>query len=261
MRRILLLIFLIFLLISCSSLELVPKALASETQKVVEQVERDSDAVFYEIQHNIDLVNDLKAKVETAKIRGESLSLDEVIKDIQTVSQSYDKLSNDHEGIQRSLLKKIARIEELQDKVDEEINALRERRIDYTEQFRAVNDPNPDNVRTRQKSLEQAIKYVDSQITLWENFNAIEADIALEMVNVEKTIDSFLSVIDSSAILFREGLNLLVLQRDINNALSLFTQDLPRMEQLTKDMEKSWANLDYLVENLTSMSIAPIRAR
>ena len=53
----------------------------------------------------------------------------------------------------------------------------------------------------------------------------------------------------------REGLNLLKLQRDINDALSLFTQDLPRMEQLSRDMEQSWSHLDTLVNTLTSMSI------
>ncbi|NLE09369.1 MAG: hypothetical protein GX631_08975 [Dehalococcoidales bacterium] len=47
----------------------------------------------------------------------------------------------------------------------------------------------------------------------------------------------------------------MVLQRDINDALSLFTQDLPRMEQLTRDMEQSWSHLDMLVNTLTSMSI------
>jgi len=73
---------------------------------------------------------------------------------------------------------------------------------------------------------------------------------------VQKVTNSFLSVIDSSAILFREGLNLLVLQRDINEALSLFTRDLPKMEQLTTDMQKSWVHLDSLVENLTSVSVS-----
>ena len=73
---------------------------------------------------------------------------------------------------------------------------------------------------------------------------------------VQRRVDSFLSIIESSAILFREGLNLLKLQRDIDDALSLFTQDMPRMEQLSRDMEQSWSHLDMLVNTLTSMSIS-----
>lgn len=93
------------------------------------------------------------------------------------------------------------------------------------------------------------------QLQLWSEFYSTEKQIRDETVVVQLRIDSFLSVIESSAILFREGLNLLKLQRDINDALSLFTQDLPRMEQLSRDMEQSWSHLDMLVNTLTSMSI------
>jgi len=250
------LLLLVLPAISCSSVSnLVPKALAAETQKTVQQVEADTDDVFAEIQHNIDLVTALKAKVSDAKVQGQPLSLDVVIKDIRVVSKSYNKLSGQHDSIRRGLLRKIANIEDMQTRVDTEIETLNQRRADYSEQLRAVSDQNPDIVRTRQESLTQAIRYVEAQVFLWTEFNAIEADIIAEMGNVQKSIDSFLSVIDSSAILFREGLNLLVLQRDINEAMSLFTRDLPRMEQLTRDMEKSWANLDYLINTLTSISV------
>jgi hypothetical protein len=232
----------------------VPKALAAETQDTVKQVEINTNDVFAEIQSNIALVNNLKDKVEQAKINGQPLSLDDVIKDIQKVSDSYNKLSNQHGDINKNLLQKISDVENLQGRVDDEISTLKQRRANYVTQLNAVKDPNPDIVRTRQESLTQAIKYVDGQIQLWTDFNGVEADIIAQMSTVQATIDSFLSVIDSSAILFKEGLNLLELQRDINNALSLFTQDLPKMEQLTTDMEKSWASLDYLVNTLTTIS-------
>jgi len=235
---------------------LVPKALASDTQGIVEEVQADSDDVFSEIQKNIDLVTSLKFKVEQAKIDGQPISLDETIKDLQTVTHSYEKLSGQHESIRKGLLRKISNIEDMQNRVDEEITILKERRTDYFNQLRAISDPNPDIVESRRTALTQAIEYIDMQIQLWEAFNDIEDDIVSELDNVQKVTNSFLSVIDSSAILFREGLSLLVLQRDINEALSLFTRDLPRMEQLTTDMQKSWANLDYLVENLTSVSVS-----
>jgi len=233
---------------------LTPKVLASKTQDTVEQVEADSNDVFAKIQKNIDMVTDLKTKVQEARINGQLISLNDVIKDLQSVTESYEKLSGQHDGIRQGLLKKIANVESMQAKVDEEIATLKQKRADYIKQLQSVSDPNPDIAKTRKESLTQAIKYVDAQIALWSDFNAIEANIVSEMDNVQNTIDRFLNVIDSSAILFREGLNLLVLQRDINDALSLFTQDLPRMEQLANDMEKSWANLDYLIETLTSVS-------
>ena len=93
------------------------------------------------------------------------------------------------------------------------------------------------------------------QLQLWNEFHKTEQSIRAETLVVQQRIDSFLSVIESSAILFREGLNLLKLQRDINDALSLFTQDMPKMEQLMRDMEQSWGHLDTLVNTLTSMSI------
>jgi predicted nucleic acid-binding Zn-ribbon protein len=233
---------------------LVPKALASDTQEVISQVEADSNDVFTEIQNNIDLVSVLRTKVETAKIEGTPLSLDDVIKDIRKVSTSYDKFSGQHEAIRKGLLKKIATIEDMQEEVDAEIDTLKQRRADYVVQLRQVNDPNPDIIKTRQESLTQAIRYLDAQIQLWTEFNAIEADIVAEINGVQQQIDSFLSIIDSSALLFREGLNLLQLQKNINDALSLFTQDLPRIEQLSEDMKESWSNLDYLINSLTSIS-------
>lgn len=248
-------LLLIIPLSSCTSIsDLVPKALASETQDIVEKVETNTDDVFAEIQTNIDMVKDLRLNVEQANINNQSIPLDDIIKDLKKVSNSYNKLSSQHDNIKKGLLRKISDIENLQGKVDDEISILKQRRADYITQLQSVKDPNPDIVRTRQESLAQAIKYVDGQIELWTDFNGVEADIISQMDTVQKTIDSFLSVIDSSAILFKEGLNLLELQRDINNALSLFTQDLPKMEQLTTDMEKSWANLDYLVNTLTSIS-------
>lgn len=125
----------------------------------------------------------------------------------------------------------------------------------YSATLKTYNDPNPEIVRTRKAALTQATKYIDMQLQLWSEFSNTENQIKNETAVVQQRIDSFLSVIESSAILFREGLNLLKLQRDINNALSLFTQDLPQMEQLSRDMEQSWSHLDMLVNTLTSMSI------
>jgi hypothetical protein len=136
-----------------------------------------------------------------------------------------------------------------------EMTRLNTQRNEYTTALKTFNDPNPEIVRTRTAALKQAIEYVDMQSQLWNAFLGTEQQIKVETIVVQRRIDSFLSVIESSAFLFREGLNLLKLQRDINDALSLFTHDLPMMEQLSADMEQSWCHLDQLVNTLTSMSL------
>jgi len=142
----------------------------------------------------------------------------------------------------------------MEQQVSGAITNLQTRRADYTKRLLSVQDPNPQIVRTRTEAFQQAIKYIDQQILLWQNFLAIENDIANQMNVINASLSSFLSVIDSSAILYREALNLLTLQKNLNDALSLFTQDLPEINTLTTQMEKSWSNLDFLVTSLVNVS-------
>jgi hypothetical protein len=141
----------------------------------------------------------------------------------------------------------------MQKQVETAVKELNKRKVEYSKQLASLNNSNPEIMRTRKKALTQSINYVDMQIILWNQFYTIENEISGEMSNIQERIDSFLSMIESSAILFREGLNLIKLQRDINEALALFNNDIPKMEQLTKDMEASWDNLDYLVDTLISI--------
>lgn len=241
------------LLTSCKT-DMLPQALAAETTNTVQQVKIESADVFTEIQHNIDLVAELKEKAQQAQIDGKPVSLSSITNDIERIANSYEALASQKESIKKQLLQKITKMENMRTTVDAEIRILKDRRIDYTKQLRLVSDPNPEIYRTRQKALSQAIDYVDQQIGLWTRFNEIEDGIIIEMSDIQKSIDSFLSMIESSAILFRESWHLLVLARDITNALSLFTEDLPHIQQLTQDMEKSWSTLDALVMNLASIS-------
>lgn len=245
----------LLLLTGCSEAKAMPQDLATATQKIVSQVKEQDNSVFEEIQRNIDMVSELKADIETSKESNKQKLLNNVVKELEKVTISYEDLAGRREEIRKTLLKKITALEELQKKVQKETARLNELKNTYSNTLRTFNDPDPEIVRTRKAALTQAIKYIDMQLQLWSEFYRTEQQIRLETVVVQKRIDSLLSVIESSAILFREGLNLLKLQRDINDALSLFTQDLPRMEQLSRDMEQSWSHLDILVNTLTSMSI------
>jgi chromosome segregation ATPase len=243
------------LITGCSEAQAMPQDLATATQKIVNEVKDQDNSVFEEIQKNIDMVNRLKSDIETSRESNKQKLLNNVVNELEKVTISYEDLSGRREEIRKSLLKKITALEELQEKVQKETARLNELRNSYSNTLRTFNDPDPEIVRTRKAALTQAIKYIDMQLQLWSEFYSTEKEIRDETVVVQQRIDSFLSVIESSAILFREGLNLLKLQRDINDALSLFTQDLPRMEQLSRDMEQSWSHLDTLVNTLTSMSI------
>ena len=244
-----------FLITGCHEAKAMPQDLATTTQKIVNGVREQNDSVFEEIQQNVDMVKRLKSEIETSEEPDAQKLLNSVINELETVTMSYENLSARRGEIRRNLLAKITSLEDLQEKIQRETNRLDERRNTYSNTLRTVNDPDPEIVRTRKEALTQAIKYVDMQLQLWNEFSSIEKQIRDETVVVQQRIDSFLSVIESSAILFREGLNLLKLQRDINDAISLFAQDLPRMEQLSKDMEQSWSHLDTLVNTLTSMSV------
>lgn len=245
----------LLLVTGCSGAQAMPQDLATATQNIVNEVKEQDNYVFEEIQQNIDMVNRLKSDIETTDEANKQKLLNNVIDELEKVTISYENLSERREVVRRSLLAKVTALEELQERVQTEITRLNERRNTYSTMLRTFNDPDPEIVRTRRAALTQAIEYIDMQLQLWNEFYSTEQQIRAETVVVQQRIDSFLSVIESSAILFREGLNLLKLQRDINDALSLFTQDLPRMEQLSRDMEQSWSHLDTLVSTLTSMTI------
>jgi len=239
----------------CSEVKAAPQELATATQKIVNEVKEQDNSVFEEIQKNIDMVNELKSDIENSKESDKQKLLNNVVNDLEKVTESYEDLSGKREEIRKTLLRKIEAIEDLQGRVQKETARLNELRNDYSTTLKTFNDPDPEIVRTRKAALTQTIQYVDMQLQLWSEFYSTEKQIRSETAVVQQRIDSFLSVIESSAMLFREGLNLLKLQRDINDALSLFTQDLPKMEQLSRDMEQSWSHLDTLVNTLTSMSI------
>lgn len=248
------------MMMGCSSVaQAMPQNLADSTQKIVNEVKGQSTGIFNEIQDNINTVQKLKENIQNSSTTGTSTDkqnqLNAVVNELEKVTISYENLSKQKDTIRKTLLGKVSALQDLQSKIASESSRLTNLRTIYSQQLTIISDPNPEIVRTRKLALTQAIKYIDMQLQLWQNFYTTETDIKQQTLIVQQKIDSFLSMIDSSAILFREGLNLLKLQRDINDALSLFTTDMPQMIQLSKDMETSWSNLDILVNTLTNMSI------
>jgi chromosome segregation ATPase len=238
--------------------ELAPKALAEGTQVTINQVKTESSDVYSKIQKNIDMVSELKSKLEAAKAKGETLPLSDVIKDIEVVTKSYESLASQRDDIKKSILTKSSKVTDMIKQVNSEIDRLNARKATYSTKMKDISG-SAEIVTTRNKALQKSMSYIDKQIELWRQFNSIEADINAQLSTVQQQLDAFLSVIDSSAIVFREGLNLLQLQQNINDALSIFTVDLPKITQLSAGMESSWDNLDFLVNNLTSLSVITVK--
>lgn len=246
------------LLTSCDT-DLTPKILAATSSAIAEDVKTDSTDVFDEIQHNIDLVSQLKTRVQNDRINGKEPSLKEAIQDIQVVANSYNKLAEQRDDIRQTMLNKVAHLERMRDTVDAEIDILQERKNGYLEQIRTLDTTNPEIYRTRQKALSQAVSYVDKEIALWERFNEIQSGIIVETTDISNKIDLFLSMIESSSLLFNEALELLQLQADIEDAIKLFSSDLPKLEELTKSMEQSWDELDSLIGAMTGVAQLEVR--
>lgn len=242
------------LVTSCSTFS--PTKIVAATEETVNNAENYSNDIFKEIQHNLDLVTNLKAQLLKPQKDGKPLSLNDAIKDIESVTQSYESLSKRHAEIIKTFANKTQTIKDMLKSVDAQINYLNNRINNYNYQLINVSKTtsDPEIIRTRTKALNQAVSYVESQIKLWRQFANLEQDINNEMDNIQVQLNDFLSMIDSSAIVFREGLNLMKLQRDINSALSLFTVDLPEIQRLTQQMENSWNDLDFLVNSLTTLS-------
>ena len=180
------------LITSCSEAQAMPQDLATATQKIVDEVKKQDNSVFEEIQRNIDMVNKLKSDIETSKESDKQKLLNNVVNDLEKVTESYEDLSERRKEIKKTLLKKIDAIEDLQGKVQKETARLNELRNDYSKTLKTFNDPDPEIVRTRKVALTQAIKYIDMQLQLWSEFYSTEQQIRSETVIVQQRIDSFL---------------------------------------------------------------------
>jgi predicted small secreted protein len=107
------------LITGCSTAQAAPQDMATATQKIVNQVKEQDNSVFEEIQKNIDMVSNLKSDIETSKEFNKQKLLNNVVKELEKVADSYDALSGKRDEIRKSLLKKITAIEELQKQVQQ----------------------------------------------------------------------------------------------------------------------------------------------
>jgi chromosome segregation ATPase len=226
-----------------------PRELASDTKEAIQEIKDKENTTFRTLDENVKRVNQLKARVQTTAVPA-----DEVINELQSISNAFEGMVGRKEQIRTELLKKITNLQELRSKSQQEMASLQLKQADYQNQLRKLSDPNPEIVRVKQKAISQAARYVDTQLQIWQQFAETQRAIEGEVANVKQRIEEFMAIMESSVIVYGEALNLLKLQRDIQDALSVFSQDLPEIQRLAQEMEQSWDNVDALVQTLVSVA-------
>ncbi len=229
-----------------------PVALAEETKEVVHDIQSTEQEVFLTLQTNLE------------KVRGMSKGLqedpenpahrDEIVTVLQEVTQSFQGLSNRKRDFRQELQRKLEHLEELQGRADEAIQELETRKVELAKERDSSVSNDPIVVAARYQAFQQAQGYVDDQIHIWNQFVDTHVAIQTELGTINQRIEGFLSMVDATAVVYREALNLVSLQQDVRWALSLFTDDVPQMSVLTEDMETSWGTIDSLVTSLLTLT-------
>ena len=229
-----------------------PVALAEETQVVVLEIQGTEQEVFLTLQTNLEKVQGmskgLQENPENPAYR------EEIVTVLQEVTQSFQGLSNRKKEFRQELQKKLNLMEELQGRANEAIQELEARKVELVQERDSSGSNDPIIVEARYQAFEQAQGYVDEQIHIWNQFVGTHVAIQTELGTINQRIEGFLSMVDATAVVYREALNLVSLQQDVRWALSLFTDDVPQMSVLTQDMETSWGTIDSLVTSLLTLT-------
>lgn len=244
-------VLLLNLACSAAKAHALPVTLAEETQKVVRDMKGTEDQVFLTLQTNLTNVQALSKRLR------EEPDNPQLRKDIITVleeaTKSFNDLSNNKDDFRQELQKKLERLKDLQGRADQAVRDLQQRRAKFSQEDTS-GSTDPIVISARRQAFQQAQRYVDDQINIWNQFIQTHTSIQTELGTINQRIEAFLSMIDATAVVYSEALNLVKLQQDVRWALSLFTQDLPQMTTLTESMRSSWGTIDSLVQALVNLS-------
>ena len=179
---------------------------------------------------------------------------DEVLDTLEEVTHSFEELSQRKEDVRKGLLERVGRLDEIEAKAQEEIQRLTLNMTGLEQQLTSLGTADSEVLTVRRESISRAIRYVERQVEIWERFiethNAIDPQVEAISLRIEK----LLAIVEGSALVYSEALNLLRLQRDIQEALSVLSGELPELDRLGQEMEQSWGTLDLLVESLLSFA-------
>ncbi len=230
---------------SCTSADLSPTALAQETKEIVDQVKSQEKGIYQIIDENLKRVKELKEMVQKAE--DPANLYDQVLQELRRIAEDFEKLNE--ERVKRGLAQRLRSLHQLMGKAQEEVARLRAR---ISELQAKVWDPDPEILEIKRKGYSQAIRYLQKQVEIWEKFLATQKAISGELRKIEGRVERFLAIIEVNAVVYREALNLLQLQKDIREAQSLLAE-IPEIERLAQEMVSTWEILDSLVETLLSL--------
>ncbi len=230
---------------SCTSADLSPTALAQETKEIVDQVKSQEKGIYQIIDENLKRVKELKEMVQKAE--DPANLYDQVLQELRRIAEDFEKLNE--ERVKRGLAQRLRSLHQLMGKAQEEVARLRAR---ISELQAKVWDPDPEILEIKRKGYSQAIRYLQKQVEIWEKFLATQKAISGELRKIEGRVERFLAIIEGNAVVYREALNLLQLQKDIREAQSLLAE-IPEIERLAQEMVSTWEILDSLVETLLSL--------
>jgi methyl-accepting chemotaxis protein len=215
--------------------------LAQETKEVVEQAKGIERTVYQVISQSVQRLKELKEEVEKAP---DPLKLlDKVIKELEQITRDFERMARREEEIERDLLSKQRALHHLVDRASEELQRLKLKKADYDQKSQTTTDPE------KKEGYGRVSRYVQTQIEVWEEFLRTHEGIEEQMKGIDQRVDRFLSTIEMSALVYREGLNALELLRDIREAQALLAE-IPEIERLTQEMITSWQVLDSLINEL-----------
>ena len=231
---------------SCSSPSASMPVFASQTKEAVEELKAREESIYQTIEKNLSDLRKLSEELST-------ISYNEALGRLQKITESFEDLLKNEKRIEKEILSPQRSLKQLTAQSQEELSRLRARKSELERELATFQHPNPNIVEIKRKSLSQTIKYVEKQISLWEKFLSTQRAIEGEARKINERVEEFLIVIEANATLYREALNLLELQKDIQEASALLSQ-IPEIERLTQEMVSHWDLLDSLVEELLRLS-------
>jgi hypothetical protein len=231
-----------------------PRVLAEDTKDIVQDITTDERDIFSVMVDNFETVRLLQSNVSTSEEPSDMVN--DVVLQLEGVAKSFENLSSKRDQTRKEFLDKVLELPKLMERAKEEVETLKTRKAEYEQKLVGIDATASESQKARQVSITQAVKYVDRQIAIWEQFTSTQAAIQDQVDTVGTRIDAFMDIIDGNAIVYREAVNLLKLQRDIREALSVVTEGIPEIERLSQEMQDSWETLNSLVDELLTHSSA-----
>ncbi len=235
----------------CTSQPVTTQALAAQGKTIVDQLKAQEESVFERIERHFSALRALQEKLLTSEVRDERL-YDEVLSELRRITEEFEALVEDEGKIKRELLSREQSLKRLTQKARERLAELKARKFELERELASFHHPDPELVEDRRRGLTQAIKYVQKQIEHWERFLTTQEGIEDAAGVIEQHVERFLIIAETNALVYREALNLLELERDIREAARLLAE-VPELERLAQEMVAHWEVLDNLVEELLSI--------